>query len=148
MRLVFLTLVVLFSTQTLFAQVKKSVAHKPVGKKSALAAPAASMAAGKLIYGQNCISCHQVDGYGVQNMNPPLIKTSYVLGDKTRLINILLNGLSHQEIDGETYQNVMPSHDFLTDQQIADVLTYVRNSFGNKASAVKLAEVKTLRVKK
>ena len=88
------------------------------------------------------------DAGGVQNMNPPLIKTSYVLGDKTRLINVLLNGMEDQEIDGESYQNVMPAHDFLTDQQIADVLTYVRNSFGNKASAVQVGEVKTARAAK
>lgn len=151
MRLVLFTLFVLFSTQILFAQVKKATAYKVVPSKNRIVvSPAlkASMTNGQVIYSQSCVSCHQVDGYGVQNMNPPLIKTSYVLGDKTRLINILLKGLSHQEIDGNMYQNVMPSHDFLTDQQIADVLTYVRNSFGNKASAVTEPEVKALRAKK
>lgn len=151
MRPVLLILLVLFSTQTIFAQVKKAPAHKAVPSKKSLAiSPAmkASMTGGQLIYSQNCISCHQADGYGVQNMNPPLVKTSWVLGDKTRLINILLKGLSRQEIDGTMYQNVMPSHDFLTDQQIADVLTYVRNSFGNKAIAVTEPEVKVQRAKK
>jgi mono/diheme cytochrome c family protein len=49
------------------------------------------------------------------------------------------------EIDGETYSNIMAPHDFLKDQEVADVLTYVRNSFGNKASAVTAAEVKAAR---
>ena len=85
------------------------------------------------------------DGYGVQGMNPPLIKTEYVLGEKPRLIKVILNGMQGVDIDDEPYHGAMPSHDFLTDQQIAAVLTYVRTSFGNKASAVQAAEVKTLR---
>lgn len=121
---------------------------KPAAKAKApvaSAGPAKSIAAGKQIYSQYCLSCHQADGGGVQNMNPPLIKTSYVLGDKTRLTKVLLNGLQDVDIDGEPYNNVMPSHDFLNDQQIADVLTFVRNSFGNKASAITAAEVKAVR---
>jgi len=79
-------------------------------------------------------------------MNPPLIKTTYVLGDKTTLIKIVLNGFSENvEINGQTYQNNMASHDFLKDQEIADVLTYVRHSFTNKASAVTASQVKTVR---
>ena len=81
-------------------------------------------------------------------MNPPLGKTSYVLGEKPRLIKVLLNGLKGQDIDGEAYHNVMPAQATLTDQQIADILTYVRNSFGNKASAVTAAEVKAVRAAK
>ena len=49
------------------------------------------------------------------------------------------------EIDGDTFSNVMASHDFLKDQEIADVLTYVRNSFGNKAAAVSPSEVAAVR---
>ncbi len=148
MKSIFLTLCIVLSFQLLSAQTKKSVHHKVVSKTTVSPALKASIDAGKVIYTQNCLTCHQADGYGVQNMNPPLIKTSYVLGDKTRLIGILLNGLSHQEIDGNPYQNVMPSQSFLTDKQMADVLTYVRNSFGNKASAITEAEVKTIKAKK
>jgi mono/diheme cytochrome c family protein len=107
---------------------------------------ASSIAAGKKVFVQYCLSCHQADGAGVQRLNPPLIKTPYVLGDKTKLINIVLKGFSEDvEINGEYYSNTMPTHDFLKDQEIADVLTYVRNSFGNKASAIKLAEVTSAR---
>ncbi len=82
------------------------------------------------------------DGAGVPNMNPPLIKTTYILGDKTALIKIVLNGFDEDvQINGQTYSNTMTSHSDLSDQQIADVLTYVRKSFGNKASAVTVAEV-------
>ncbi|WP_216351029.1 c-type cytochrome, partial [Mucilaginibacter polytrichastri] len=96
-----------------------------------------------------CVSCHQVDGGGVQRMNPPLIKTTYVLGEKAKIIKIVLNGFSEDvDINGESYSNTMPSFDILKDQEVADVLTYVRNSFTNKASAVKVSEVKALRGKK
>lgn len=112
------------------------------------AALKASVNAGKAIYLKNCVVCHQVDGGGVQSLNPTLIKTTYVLGKKNRLINVLLKGINQVAIDGEKYSNAMPSHNFLSDKQIADVLTYVRNSFGNKASAVTISEVKTTRGKK
>ncbi len=108
-----------------------------------------AMAAGKLVYDQNCLACHQADGGGVPHLNPPLRQTDYVLGDKSRIIEVVLNGLdTHEPIDDEVYSNVMPAHDFLTDQQIADVLTFVRNSFENKASAVLVAEVAAKRGKK
>ncbi|WEK19745.1 MAG: cytochrome c [Candidatus Pedobacter colombiensis] len=123
------------------------------GKKATVTKPkvttGAIMANGKKIYGQQCLVCHMADGGGVPNMNPPLIKTSYVLGDKTRLINVILKGLTNgEEIDGETYTNIMPAHNFLSDQEIADVLTFVRNSFGNKAEGISVAEVKAERNKK
>ena len=107
-----------------------------------------SIAAGKLVYTQYCLSCHMADGGGVQNMNPPLIKTSFINGEKSKLISVVLKGKSQQEIDGETYNNVMASFNYLTDKEIADVLTYVRNSFGNKKTAVTVAEVKKVRAKK
>ena len=101
------------------------------------------------MYAQTCLTCHQADGGGVPNLNPPLIKTTYVLGDKSQLARSVLNGLKVPvEIDGDTYSNAMPAQNHLNDQQIADVLTYVRNSFGNKASQVRVAEVKAVRASK
>jgi mono/diheme cytochrome c family protein len=106
-----------------------------------------SMNSGKKLYTQYCLSCHQADGGGVQNMNPPLIKTAYVNGEKSKLIAIILKGLSGEEIEGQTYTNVMAPYDFLNDREIADLLTFIRNSFKNKAGAVSPAEVKAVREK-
>jgi mono/diheme cytochrome c family protein len=78
-------------------------------------------------------------------MNPPLAKTKQVLGDKAALIKIVLNGMQGVAIGDDEYHGVMAPHPDLTDQEIADVLTYVRNSFGNKASAVAAAQVKLVR---
>jgi len=112
----------------------------------------AAIARGKKVYEGTgtCLACHQPDGSGVPNMNPPLIKTKWVLGDKKALAKIVLKGLQggEIEIDGDKFHNPMPPMEStLTDQEIADVLTFVRNSFGNKASMVTVAEVKAMRAK-
>ena len=101
---------------------------------------------GSALYKQYCLTCHQADGSGVPRMNPPLIKTSYVTGDKNKIIKWVLQGsVEKVPIDGQTYSNNMPAQSYLTDQQIADVLTYIRSSFGNKASAILPADVKAVR---
>lgn len=110
----------------------------------------AAIARGQKVYENTCLACHQPDGSGVPDMNPPLVKTKWVLGDKKALTKIVLKGLQGGEIDinGDKFHNPMPPLEtVLTDQEIADVLTYVRNSFGNKASLVTVAEVKALRAK-
>lgn len=106
------------------------------------------MERGKKIYNTYCVSCHQSDGGGVPGLNPPIQKTNWVLGSKTKLITVILKGMNtHEEIDGEEYSNVMAPFNFLKDQEISDLLTYVRNSFGNKASAVTVGDVKYVRAK-
>lgn len=106
----------------------------------------ASKQRGESLYKKYCLTCHQADGSGVPRLNPPLINTSYVLGDKAKLISWVLQGSSEKvPIDGEYYTNNMPAQNYLTDQQIADVLTYVRSSFGNKASVISATDVKTVR---
>jgi mono/diheme cytochrome c family protein len=106
----------------------------------------ASMERGKKTYAEQCLACHMADGTGVPSMNPPLLKTKFVLGDKTILVQLVLRGMSGEvDIEGNIYHNVMAAHAELTDQQIADVLTYIRNSFGNKAKAISAEDVKRIR---
>ena len=103
------------------------------------------MDSGKTVYIANCQSCHQADGMGISNLYPPL-KGKVTGIDKSNLIEMLLG--SHPSLTGQTgtaASQVMSSHTALRDQEIAEVLTYIRNSFGNKASAVKPSEVKTER---
>src|SRR5258708_4598888 len=120
---------------------------KPKPKPSA-ALSKITMDSGKKVYNAICLACHQADGTGVPRMNPPLVKTSYINGSKTKLIQIVLKGMNEEgDIDGQTYTGVMAPHSDLTDKQIADVLTYVRNSFGNKGTVVSAAEVKAVRAK-
>jgi len=103
---------------------------------------------GKAIYTNKCMSCHQVDGSGVPGTYPPLQKSAWVSGDKIRLINVVLNGLEGEIIvNDETYINSMPKLDYLTDNQIAQVLTFVRQNFNNSAGEVISEEVAKLRKK-
>ncbi len=114
---------------------------------AAQTATKASIEKGKKVYETYCLTCHQAEGDGVPKLNPPLINTSYVNGDKKKLIKWVLQGTTEKiEIDGKTYSNNMASQAYLKDQEIADVLTYIRNSFGNKGTAVNPAEVSAVRV--
>lgn len=108
----------------------------------------ASLQRGKKVYEKTCLSCHQPDGEGVPRMNPPLVKTKIILGAKQKLVQIIVKGFNEEvEINGDIFSNPMPAQPQLTNQEIADVLTYVRNSFGNQATAVTVAEVKAIRAK-
>jgi glucose/arabinose dehydrogenase len=103
---------------------------------------------GAEIYSTYCGVCHLSNGKGDGSRFPPLDSSEYVLGDKTRLINILLNGLQQPiTVKGKQFNNLMPSHSFLTDKDLALVLTYVRQSFGNNATEINEEEVAALRTK-
>lgn len=97
---------------------------------------------GEAVYKTYCIACHLGNGRGDGSRFPPLDSSEYVLGDKTRLINILLKGLKEEiTVKGKPYNNVMPPHNFLSDNDIALVLTYIRQNFKNKSTAVIEKEV-------
>jgi mono/diheme cytochrome c family protein len=108
----------------------------------------ASIERGKIVYEQNCLACHQADASGVPNLAPSLIKASFVTGDKIRLINIVLKGLKDVDVNGENYDNPMPAFAILSDKEVADVLSYVRNNFSNRASGIKPEEVSAVRTGK
>ena len=139
-KIFFLALAASMFAFTANAQVKHAKKHS---------GSSASMARGKIVYSSICLSCHMATGEGVPRLNPPLINTTYVLGDKTALVKIVLNGFNEDvEINGQKFSNTMTPHSDLKDQQIVDVLTYVRKSFGNKASSVTVADVVKARAAK
>ncbi len=97
---------------------------------------------GEKIYGTYCASCHQRNGKGAEGRFPPLVDASWVKGDKTTLINVLLNGLEGNiEVNGVGYNGVMPKHAFLTDEEAASVLTYIRQKFGGMQDEITIEEV-------
>lgn len=101
---------------------------------------------GKQLYQKYCMACHQADGGGVPRMTPPLFDTEFTTGDKNRLITIMLKGLNDEiEVQGETYFSPMASFAYLSDKEIASILTYVRTHFGNKASIITEKEVGIVR---
>jgi len=101
---------------------------------------------GEQIYTRYCLACHQTGGTGVRNMFPPLTGNENITGPSKELITIVLFGLTGPiVVNGMEYDQVMPAQDYLTDKQIADVLTFIRSSWGNKASPVKPEEVSKIR---
>lgn len=105
-----------------------------------------TMHPGKVIYDRYCLACHQTDGSGVPGLYPPLRKADWKTLDSEKLINILLQGVSGEiEVDGMVYNGQMPAHQFLTDQQIADVLTYLRSEYGNIRTEITPVEVSSMR---
>jgi mono/diheme cytochrome c family protein len=98
------------------------------------------------IYNRYCSGCHQKNGQGDGNRFPPLNNTDWVTGDKNRLIRLVLMGMDGPiEVNGKPYNSNMPQHRFLKDEDIAQVLTYIRQQFGNTASAVSPDEVGAVR---
>ena len=99
----------------------------------------------KEVYIQYCQSCHMEKGEGVEGLYPPLAKTSYLKNTK-KIIDIILYGqLGEVTVNGKKYNTDMPAQAYLTDDQIADVLTFVRNSWGNKYTAITPVQVKAQR---
>jgi mono/diheme cytochrome c family protein len=130
----------------LMAQTKKIVKSAPA-KATTSSNSQTSIQRGQVIYKTHCLTCHQANGGGVGTLNPPFVQP-WAGGEKSRIIRMILKGsVGKVEIDGDNFSNTMPAQPALTDQQIADVLTYVRNNFGIKASAVTAAEVKAVRAK-
>ena len=108
---------------------------------------AKQMKAGKKVYMKTCFACHQPNGQGVVNAFPPLAKSDYLLKSKKRAIKQVLLGSSGPiKVNGQMYNGVMPAQ-ILNDQEIADVLTYVLNSWGNKGGKVTKKKVKRVRKK-
>ena len=123
-----------------------STAVKPEAPEAAPVEMSQLAQQGEAVYGQYCVACHQTDGQGMSGAFPPLTQTKWVEGEKAELIGVILNGLQGPiTVKGEEYNNVMASHDFLSDEDIAAVLTYVRQSFGNNVSEVTPEEVANVR---
>ena len=104
-----------------------------------------SVSRGKELYVAYCLSCHLEQGEGIEGVYPPLAKSDYLMADKNRSIQQVLKGISGEiKVKGKTYNMEMIGLD-LTDDQVSDVLNYVRNSFGNKGEAVTPENVKAIK---
>ena len=102
--------------------------------------PQASIKKGQAVYEIYCISCHMEDGNGVPSAFPSLVKTGN-LTDKNRLVKIVLQGMRGPiMVKGEKYDAEMASI-AISDQEVADVINYIRNTWGNKAPLMNVTEV-------
>ena len=101
---------------------------------------------GSKLYKNHCGACHQLDGKGDGSRFPPLNGSEWVSGDKKKLITVLLKGLDGPiRVKGNPYNGLMISHNFLNNKEIAEVLTFVRQNFGNHLDAIKPEEVSKVR---
>ncbi len=121
------------------------LAAGPLPLAAAPAVNPAELAAGRKVFSAICFSCHQASGQGLAGVFPPLAKSDFLLANHDRAIGILLHGRQGPiTVNGRKYNNVMPQLN-LSDRQIADVLTYVLNSWGNAGGGVAVAEVNRVR---
>jgi nitrite reductase (NO-forming) len=104
------------------------------------------MEKGKQVYMQTCFVCHQPDGAGIPGQIPPLAQSDYLMTDKPRSIRAVLQGMTGEvTVKGKVYNAIMAPLNYLPDDQIANALTYVRNSWGNSGDVVKPDEVRRIR---
>ena len=114
---------------------------KDTGEKSL----AEKMKLGKQVYGRSCLACHQVNGEGILNIFPPLAKSDYLNADIDRAIDIVINGkMGEMIVNGQSYNNIMPKQS-ISDEELANVLTYILNSWGNKKVNVSTSQVQKVR---
>ena len=101
---------------------------------------------GAKIYAAKCIACHQVSGMGIPNAFPPLKGSDYLMADKKRAVEQVLNGSQEEMIvNGATYVLPMPFQ-VDTHKDAVDVINYVLNAWGNDGGTVKLEDVKDIKI--
>lgn len=105
--------------------------------------------AGEALFAGTCSVCHQGNGTGLAGVFPPLAKSDWLAADPKRAIGAVLHGLSGRlVVNGTEYDSVMPPMTQLNDDEVAHILTYVMNSWGNPGGQVSAAEVKAIRATK
>ena len=102
--------------------------------------------AGSVLFKGTCSVCHQESGQGLANVFPPLAGSDFLKADPQRAIGIVLNGLTGPvTVNGTDFNSVMPPMSQLNDDEIANILTFVTNSWGNSGNAISSAQVKQAR---
>ena len=116
---------------------------------AAVAAPdAASLERGKAVYSRTCIACHQPTGMGLPPVFPPLAGSEWIAKDASIAVRNIVNGMQGPiTVKGVTYNSMMPPVAGLSDKDIADVVTYVNNTWGNSGPSVTEAEVAAIKKK-
>ena len=116
---------------------------------AAVAAPDAdSMKRGQAVYSRTCIACHQPTGMGIPPVFPPLAGSEWVSKDASIAVRNIVNGMQGPiTVKGVTYNSMMPPVAGLTDKDIADVVNYVNNTWGNTGPTVTEAEVTAIKKK-
>jgi nitrite reductase (NO-forming)/hydroxylamine reductase len=108
-----------------------------------------SIKRGEALYTKYCSGCHQATGQGMAGAFPPLAKSDYLTKDPQKAIEVVLKGLSGKiTVNGVDYNNVMPNFSYMKDREVADVLNYVLNSWGNAGGGIAVGAVTAARTGK
>ena len=128
------------------AGAKATIAEASADMESGSLTPAQQHAAGKALFAGTCSVCHQADGTGLPGVFPPLANSDFINVSSRRVVEIVLNGLSGPiKVNGKDYNSVMPPMSQLNDDEVANIVTYVLGSWGNKAKVISAAEVADVR---
>ena len=136
------------SFPTMKNQLAKLTALAAISLSAALSTTAQAAHPGEALYKTKCFACHQATGQGIPAVFPPLAGSEWVNGPEENLVRIQLRGLMGPiTVKGAQYNSAMPGNPTMTDQEIADVLTYVRSNMTNNAPAISADTVKAIRAK-
>jgi nitrite reductase (NO-forming)/hydroxylamine reductase len=141
-----LSLFLALAMSSILAKTKDDVIH--AAEVAAANAPTIKerISNGEKLYVANCAACHQANGKGLTGAFPPLAGSDYFADDPMKAVKAVLNGLSGPiTVNGMDYNSVMPNLSYMSDTEVADVITYVVNSFGNKGGNVNTAQVTAAR---
>ncbi len=130
------------------AELRAAVAEEIKGnQKIASLSKEIQMEKGKGVFMQTCFVCHQANGEGLAGQIPPLANSDFFsrMNNDEAIRNVLAGRTGQVVVNGKTYNGTMTPLNYLSDDQVANVLTYVRNSFGNTGPAVKPEDVKRVR---
>lgn len=98
---------------------------------------------GRDLYKANCASCHQADGKGLKKLIPPLASSDFLRKNQIESVHLIKNGASESiTVNGISYQPTMPAHAHLSNLEIAEIMTYINNSWGNEFGFVDGKKVK------
>lgn len=127
----------------------KAVATAAAAAKTGDLSVEEQIAAGKALFAGTCSTCHQPEGQGMSGVFPPLAKSDYIAGDAKRVPTVILHGLAGPvKVNGTDYNSNMPPMSQLTDDEVANIATYVLNSWGNPGGRVTKAEAAKIRQSK
>ncbi|MFT7519396.1 MAG: nitrite reductase (NO-forming), partial [Kiritimatiellia bacterium] len=125
---------------------EEAVGNAAAAAKAGNLTPQQQIEAGRVLYQGTCSTCHQADGTGLKGVFPPLAESDYLAGRSDKGVGVVLNGLSGPvTVNGTQYDSVMPPMSQLNDDEVANILSYVNSSFGNKAGVVSTSEVAHVR---
>ncbi len=120
----------------------KAVATAAASARTGALSVAEQIAAGQALFTGTCSTCHQPNGEGMEGVFPPLAKSDYIAANPKRMVDIVLHGMTGPvTVNGKDYNSVMPPMSQLTDDEVANISTYVLNSWGNPGGRISNAEV-------